>query len=203
MENNRLLNMLPFLYRKSEYIRSLQDSLENERLVLEKEVIDFYNNLFVDTSTWSLEFWEKFLDVKSVSSNIETRRNVIKNKLKFRGITNLTAIKELCSQYGYGEIEVNEDYENGKFTIRFISKEGEPENIKDLINQLNTITPSHVAYDFHFTYINWNEIRKQTWKDAREYTWNNIKKSGAKENIILAVPGDGTIPGKIYPNQGL
>lgn len=201
--SNRLFNMLPFLYLKSDYIKKLQDSFENERLVLEKEAIDFYDNLFIDTATWGLQWWEEFLGVKSISKDLDVRRSVIKNKLRFRNITNLKSIEELCSQYGYGSIEINEDFKNGKFTIRFISKEGEPENIKDLISQLNTIIPSHVGYDFHFTYINWGEIKNQTWKNAKEYTWNSIRKSNEKINKVIAIPSNNAIPGKLYPNQGL
>ena len=53
---NKLMNMLPFLYKNSKYINDVQDALENERCVLEKEIIDLYNNLFIDSSSWSLEF---------------------------------------------------------------------------------------------------------------------------------------------------
>lgn len=203
MENNRLLSMLPFLYQSSEYIKGIQNGFESERLVLEKEAIDFYNNLFVDTASWSLEFWEKFLGVKSISDDINERRNVIKNKLKFRGITNFNSIKELCSQYGYGEIEIDEKFDEGKFIIRFISKEGEPNNIKDLIAQINSIIPAHVGYDFNFTYMYWSEIKNQTWKEAKNYTWNSIRKSNDKLNKIIAIPGQSTIVGKLYPGQGL
>ncbi|WP_343337262.1 hypothetical protein TPELB_23430 [Terrisporobacter petrolearius] len=203
MENNRLLSMLPFLYHNSDYIKGIQNGFESERLVLEKEAIDFYNNLFVDTASWSLEFWESLLGVKSISNDINERRNVIKNKLKFRGITNFNAIKELCSQYGYGEIEINEKFDEGKFIIRFISKEGEPDNIKDLIAQINSIIPAHVGYDFNFTYMYWKEIKNQTWKNAKEYTWNSIRKSDEKLNKKIAIPGSKTIPGEIYPSQGV
>lgn len=203
MENNRLLSMLPFLYQNSDYIKGIQNGFESERLVLENEAIDFYNNLFIDTSSWSLEFWEKFLGVKSISADINERRNVIKNKLKFRGVTNFNSIKELCSQYGYGEIEIDEKFDEGKFIIRFISKEGEPNNIKDLIAQINSIIPAHVGYDFNFTYMYWSEIKNQTWKEAKNYTWNSIRKSNDKLNKILAIPGQGTIVGKLYPSQGL
>ncbi|MEG1008996.1 MAG: putative phage tail protein [Clostridia bacterium] len=200
---SRLMNMLPFLYKNSKYIKDIQDSLESERNVLEKEIIDLYDNLFVESSSWSLEWWEKFLDVRSVSGDIDTRKSVIKNKLKFRGVTNKDVILELCSQYGFGQIEISEDFGNGKFTIRFISKEGEPKNLRDLINQLNLIIPSHISYDFHFTYVNWDEIKDNTWADVSDMTWESIKKLDYKKDSLIAIPGDNTVPGEIYPGQGL
>ncbi len=200
---SRLMNMLPFLYQNSKYIKDIQNSLESERDILEKEFINFYDNLFVESSSWSLEWWEKFLDVRSVSKDIETRKSVIKNKLKFRGVTNKAVILELCSQYGFGQVEISEDFTNGKFTIRFISKEGEPENLRDLINQLDLIIPSHISYDFHFTYVNWNEIEYKTWLDVSEMTWESIKKLDEKKDSLIAIPGDNTVPGEIYPGQGL
>ena len=200
---SRLMNMLPFLYQNSKYIRDVQNSLESERDILEKEFTNFYDNLFVESSSWSLELWEKFLDVRSVSKDIETRKSVIKNKLKFRGVTNKDVILELCSQYGFGQVEISEDFANGKFTIRFISKEGEPDNLRDLINQLDLIIPSHISYDFHFTYVNWNEIEHKTWLDVSEMTWESIKKLDEKKDSLIAIPGDSTVPGEIYPGQGL
>ncbi len=200
---SRLMNMLPFLYQNSKYIRDVQNSLESERDILEKEFINFYDNLFVESSSWSLEWWEKFLDVRSVSKYIETRKSVIKNKLKFRGVTNKDVIMQLCSQYGFGQVEISEDFVNGKFTIRFISKEGEPDNLRDLINQLDLIVPSHISYDFHFTYVNWNEIEHKTWLDVSEMTWESIKKLDEKKDSLIAIPGDNTVPGEIYPGQGL
>ena len=200
---NKLMDMLPFLYQESEYIKNVQNSLENERVVLEKEVIDLYDNLFVKTSSWSLELWEKFLGVKSVSKDIETRKNVINNKLKFRGTTNKDVILELCSQYGFGQVEISEDFSKGKFTIRFISKEGEPDNLRDLINQLDLIIPSHISYDFHFTYVNWSEIEDKTWEDVCEMPWDTIRKLDEKKDNLIAKPSDETIPDEIYPGQGL
>lgn len=200
---SKLMNMLPFLYQNSEYIKSIQNAFENEKTILEKEFTNFYDNLFVESSSWSLELWEKFLDVRSVSKDIETRKSVIKNKLKFRGVTNKDVILELCSQYGFGQVEISEDFANGKFTIRFISKEGEPDNLRDLINQLDLIIPSHISYDFHFTYVNWNEIEHKTWLDVSEMTWESIKKLDEKKDSLIAIPGDNTVPGEIYPGQGL
>ena len=200
---SKLMNMLPFLYQNSEYIKSIQNAFENEKTILENEIINFYDNLFVESSSWSLEWWEKFLDVKSVSKDIETRKSVIKNKLKFRGVTNKDVILELCSQYGFGQVEISEDFTNGKFTIRFISKEGEPENLRDLINQLDLIIPSHISYDFHFTYVLWNEIENKTWEDLSDMTWDSIRKLDKREDDLIAIPGENTIPGEIYPGQGL
>lgn len=200
---SRLMNMLPFLYQNSKYIRDVQNSLESERDILEKEFIDFYDNLFIESSSWSLDWWEKFLDVRSVSKDIDTRKSVIKNKLKFRGVTNKDVILELCSQYGFGQVEISEDFTNGKFTIRFISKEGEPDNVRDLINQLDLIIPSHISYDFHFTYVNWDEIKDKTWLDVCEMTWESIKKLDKKKDSLIAIPGNNIIPGEIYPGQGL
>lgn len=200
---SRLMDMLPFLYENSKHIRDIQNSLESEVDILEEETIDFCNNLFVESSTWSLELFEKFLDVKSVSNDIETRRNVIKNKLKFRGVTNKDAILELCSQYGFGQIEISEDFTNGKFTIRFISKEGEPQNLKDLIKQLDLIIPAHISYDFYFTYVLWNEIENKTWDDVSDMTWDSIRKLDKKEDNLIAIPSDDTVPNEIYPSQGL
>ena len=200
---NILMNMLPFLYQNSIYIKDVQNALENERCILEKEFIDLYDNLFVDSSTWGLDLWEKFLDVKSISSDLETRKNVIKNKLRARGVTTKDVILELCSQYGFGQVEISEDFKNGKFIIRFISKEGEPENLRDLINQLDLIVPAHVEYDFHFTYVLWGEISNKTWEEVHEMTWDSIRKLDKKEDKLIAIPSDKTIPGEIYPGQGL
>ena len=200
----KLIDILPSLYQNSEHIKNIQNALEGERDILKKEIIEFCDNLFIDTSSWGLDYFEKFLEVDSVSRDIDTRKNVIKNKSKFRGITNIDTVVNLCSQYGFGEVEVSENFKNGKFTIRFISKEGEPENIRDLINQLDLIIPAHVEYDFHFTYVLWGEIKNKTWNDVKEMTWDSIRKLDGKEDKIISIPSDNTVPGEeIYPGKGI
>ena len=199
----KLIDMLPSLYQNSEHIKNIQNALEGERDILKNEIIEFCDNLFIDTSSWGLDYFEKFLEVDSVSRDIDTRKNVIKNKSKFRGITNIDTVVNLCSQYGFGEVEVDENFKNGKFIIRFISKEGEPENLRDLINQLDLIVPAHVEYDFHFTYVLWGEINNKTWEEVHEMTWDYIRKLDEKKDKLIAIPSDKTIPGEIYPGQGL
>ena len=199
----KLIDMLPSLYQNSEHIKNIQNALEGERDILKNEIIEFCDNLFIDTSSWGLDYFEKFLEVDSVSRDIDTRKNVIKNKSKFRGITNIDTVVNLCSQYGFGEVEVDENFKNGKFTIRFISKEGEPENLRDLINQLDLIVPAHVEYDFHFTYVLWGEINNKTWEEVHEMTWDSIRKLDEKKDKLIAIPSEKTIPGEIYPGQGL
>ena len=201
---SKFMDMLPFLYHNSDYIESIQNSLEDETYIYKEEFNDFINNLFIESSTWSLEFWEKFLNVKSVSKDIETRRNVIKNKLKFRNITNKEAILELCSKYGFGQVEIKEEFEEGKIYIRFISKEGEPQNLKDLIRQLDLIMPSHVSYDFYFTYILWEEIQVKKWEDVKKMTWNTIRKLNERQDKLISIPSNNTIPSeKMYPSKGV
>lgn len=199
----KLIDMLPSLYQNSEHIKNIQNALEGERDILKNEIIEFCDNLFIDTSSWGLDYFENFLEVDSVSKDIDTRKNVIKNKSKFRGITNIDTVLNLCSQYGFGQVELNENFSEGKLTIRFISKEGEPKNLRDLINQLDLIIPSHIYYDFHFTYVNWKEIKDKTWEDISIMTWDNIRKVENKKDILIAIPGENTIPGLIYPGQGL
>ena len=199
----KLIDILPSLYQNSEHIKNIQNALEGERDILKNEIIEFCDNLFIDTSSWGLDYFEKFLEVDSVSKDIDTRKNVIKNKSKFRGITNKDVIINLCSQYGFGEVEISEDFKNGKFIIRFISKEGEPENLRDLINQLDLIVPAHVEYDFHFTYVLWGEINNKTWEEVHEMTWDSIRKLDEKKDKLIAIPSETTIPGEIYPGQGL
>ena len=199
----KLIDMLPSLYQNSEHIKNIQNALEGERDILKNEIIEFCDNLFIDTSSWGLDYFEKFLEVDSVSKDSDTRKSVIKNKSKFRGITNKDVIINLCSQYGFGEVEISEDFKNGKFIIRFISKEGEPENLRDLINQLDLIVPAHVEYDFHFTYVLWGEISNKTWEEAHEMTWGSIRKLDEKKDKLIAIPSEETIPGEIYPGQGL
>lgn len=201
---SKFMDMLPFLYHNSDYIESIQNSLEDETYIYKEEFNDFINNLFIESSAWSLEFWEKFLNVKSVSKDIETRRNVIKNKLKFRNITNKEAILELCSKYGFGQVEIKEEFEEGKIYIRFISKEGEPQNLKDLIRQLDLIMPSHISYDFYFTYILWEEIQVKKWEDVKKMTWNTIRKLNERQDKLISIPSNNTIPSeKMYPSKGV
>ena len=62
----KLIDMLPSLYQNSEHIKNIQNALEGERDILKNEIIEFCDNLFINTSSWGLDYFEKFLEVDSV-----------------------------------------------------------------------------------------------------------------------------------------
>ena len=66
--SNLLFDTLPYLYSLSKEVEEIQGAVDSERLVLENKVRDLYEQLFVESSDWSLSMWEKMLGMKNLSA---------------------------------------------------------------------------------------------------------------------------------------
>ena len=50
----------------------------------------------------------------------------------------------------------------------------------------------------------YDEIKEaMSWKDISDMTWDSIRKVDKKEDNLISIPSDNTIPSEIYPGQGL
>ncbi len=112
---------------------------------LDANVSDIVNQCFIDTATWGLKYWEKFLDIMvDESKDVNYRRGVIKSRIRGMGSITVAVIKSIAESYG-SEAEVIEYPSEYRFLIRF---RGTPPNFIDLNNTIEEIKPAHLAWNF-------------------------------------------------------
>lgn len=138
------------------------------------------NQCFINTATVLLSRYEKIYGIQvDVSKSNEFRRERIKAKIRGTGTVTKQMIIDTAASFSNGEVEVIEDTANYSFKIKFIGARGIPANMGDLTLTLEEIKPAHLAFEFEFTFLTWNEFDNynKTWNewDALNLTWDDFE----------------------------
>ena len=176
-----VIDYVPRWYEQFPEVIEILDARAEEFIKLNTEIKDVLDQFFVNRATWGLDAWEKVFGIThSEPRSYEERRSVIKSHMRGAGTTTLTMIKSVAESYDGGEVEVENDPENYVVTITFIGTRGVPSNLSDTERALREIVPAHLAIEFKFTYLNWNEldIANLTWDelDALNLTWDEFER---------------------------
>lgn len=165
-----LIDKLPSFYA-NDIDTVIQNSLSLEANTLHNEVQNTLDQLFLDSCTWGLDYWEYMLCISKNNHDIQTRRENIKAKMRSRGTTTLNVIKSICKAYSNGEVEIIENYNDYSFVIKFVGAKGIPAALNELDKTIEEIKPCHLAHSYEFTYLTWDEF------DNFNYTfdeWDNL-----------------------------
>ena len=90
-----LIEMLPSFYHNSDFVKAYMSSQSVEHSFIKESIDDLVNNLYVDTATWGLDYFEEELGLKTdKSKTYEERRERIKAKKIGNGTTTIKMIKD-------------------------------------------------------------------------------------------------------------
>lgn len=170
-----LIQYLPNFYYNSEEVKNIQYSLGIENDKLQRAIMDLLDQLFVNSATWGLEYWEKYLGLEvDRGETLENRRGRVMTRLRGQGTTTKAMIKNICRSFTGGEVEVIEDSSNYRFIIKFIDIKGVPGNIDYLASSIEEIKPAHLGFSFEYTYTVWDNLRPKTWGELSSKTWDEL-----------------------------
>ncbi|WP_243240052.1 putative phage tail protein [Romboutsia sp. 1001285H_161024_C4] len=170
------MDKLPYFYDNL-YIKPIQDSLDTEVKSMNKAVSDTLDQFFVEKATYGLDLWENMLGIKKNTLDIHTRRENIKAKMRTRGTSTISVIKNICEAYSNGEVEIEIDHANYFFWIIFVGSIGVPAAFEELDKTINDIKPAHLAHDYKFTYNNHNDLAKFTHEELSKFTHEELRTS--------------------------
>ena len=171
-----LINKLPSFY--DNYItKPIQDSFTVEANSINDEVENTSNQFYVDSATYGLNYWEKMLGISKNNNDIQTRRENIKAKMRSRGTTTLSVIKNICEAYSYGEVEIVVNHSDYSFEINFIGSIGVPKAFAELDKTIEEIKPCHLAHSYKFRYNNHEYLSQYTHKHLSQYTHDDLRNS--------------------------
>ena len=163
---------LPGFIAKSNIIKDIYESQQVEVDLLNNDIQDLTNNLFVETSTWSLEKREKEYNIPiDLDDTLENRISRILAKMVSKGkpFTKET-IETIVNQFTNGNVEVIEHLEDDYFTVKFVSEFGIPPKIEDVYNAINEIKASWLDVEYEFKYNTVHDVRQFTVKEIQKYT---------------------------------
>ena len=163
---------LPSFIVKGNILKDIFESQQAEVDLLNNNIQDLINNLFVETATWSLEKWEKKYNIPiDLDDTLENRRSRILAKMVSEGqpFTKET-IEAISNQFTNGDVEVTEHLENDYFTVKFVSTIGIPPKIQDVYDAINEVKASWLDVEYEFKYNTVYDVRQFTVKEIQKYT---------------------------------
>ena len=161
-----LINKLPSFY-DNDITRPIQNSFTVEADLINDKVEKTLEQFFVDSATYGLDKWESMLGISKNNFDIQTRRENIKAKMRSRGTTTVSVIKNICEAYSNGIVEVIVNHSDYSFVIDFIDTIGIPKAFDELDKTINEIKPCHLAHSYKFNYNNHRDLSKYTHDEVR------------------------------------
>lgn len=138
---------------------------------LEAAILDNQNQLFAQLASWSLPNYEEEYGIKLVDGATDSaRQNNIMAKMRAGQGATPAALQNILAAYGYST-EIDEDFPNYQFTIKFTDFKGIPPNMGDLQTLLTSVTPAHLLTLYQYLYNVYSNI------DSK-YTYAQLASSG-------------------------
>lgn len=102
-----LMRYMPDYYITSKVMKELEHSNSLELGRLNYKIKDIKNQLWIDTATWGLSYWEKEYGIEiNLSLGYEQRREVLKAKKRGQGTTTKQMIKNVAETFSGGEVNI-------------------------------------------------------------------------------------------------
>lgn len=142
---------------------------------------DILNQLFVETATWGLSYWEEFFGLPVlINQDINIRRAKIRAHFASFGTVNKATIKRIANDFGFKDVDIIEDY--APYIVKLIfdnSASSDVININDLITTLRRMCPAHVDFMYVFLYKSWKDIQdsNMSFDMLEKYQWKEDRKS--------------------------
>lgn len=183
-----LMRYLPEYWQEEQTMKELQKAFGTELEKLLLYFSDVKKQMFIESATWGLTNWEKAFGLDTdVSKSYEFRRERIRAKIRGTGVATKQMIVNVASAFAGGEAEVIEYPAESRFVVKFVGVKGVPANMTDLTQTIEEIRPAHLAFEFEYTYVYWDELRQYTWGELRSYTWDQVRDGAMKKKKILEV----------------
>jgi len=175
-----MVSNCPRYYDTSRVFKSNLQASGVELDVLKQGIDEILDQFFVPTATWWLDKWEEELGLESYAGKpIEQRRAQIISKIRGIGTVTIQLIQSVAEAYDGGSVEVEDHPETYSFIVRFIDTRGVPPNLDDLKTAIEEIKPAHLAVEYKFRYLIWDELDNinTTWDslDAHLYSWDQLE----------------------------
>lgn len=122
-------------------------------------VLDWLEQLTIDTATWGLKYWEQAYGVTpQITDTVEERRGRVKAKMRSPQTVTAAMLENLTDSYINGQSVVTELPRQHKVQIRFNGDYGIPSNLESLTAALLEVLPSHVTYEYLYRYLLVREV---------------------------------------------
>ena len=149
-----ILRYLPDFLSKDSIFKNVSNAQSKEHERLRLLLQDLLNNLFIETATWGLKYWEEMLDISSNKNDYQTRRAVIYSRLNNNIIVNLKFFTDLVNLFVVDKlgkvIEQPKDY-----SIDILIPDNKVISFEEMNKVIRTFILAHLAWRY-IAYIEGN-----------------------------------------------
>lgn len=143
-----LLTLSP-IYEQSLIMNSIYEAIGSEFDNLELLNKEIELQLFPQTATWGLSFWENRVGLSTnIDEDIEDRRRKVIAKLQSKYIMTPKRMSMILQSYTGANIKINENISPYTFSVELTSTQGFPRDLEDLYKRVNVIKPSHLSVSY-------------------------------------------------------
>ena len=131
-----------------EIIKAIQPELDNIQNVIE----DFWEQIFIDTATWSLPYWERDYGLTAnANDTIENRRSAVRAQMRGAQTVTLSVLQSIVDAWG-GNTEVIDT--GHAIHLIYHEPNGVPNNLTAMLKNLRAMTPAHLPITSERVYKN-------------------------------------------------
>lgn len=145
----KMFDMLSPIYNNSVIMKSLYEAIGKEYDNIDDQIEDVKLQLFPQTATWGLKYWEERTGLPiNIDEPIQSRRNKVIAKLQSRHIMNPKRMAMVLQKYTGADIKVIENTAPYTFEIDLIGRTTFPKSLEELYKTVKKIKPSHLAVNY-------------------------------------------------------
>lgn len=194
------------VYKKSIIMKSLFEAIGMEFDNLEDLIEEVKLQLFPQTATWGLKYWEERSGLPTnVDEPLQTRRNKVIAKLQSKHIMNPKRMAMVLQKYTGADIKVLENTAPYTFEIDLIGRTTFPKSLEQLYQTVRKIKPSHLAVNYKLISITNSNAYfgavSQCGEEVSVYPWSQREIiTKGKLNIGIGI-GEGLEEVNLYPKK--
>lgn len=131
-----------------EIVNAIQPEIDNIQNIIE----DFWAQIFIDTATWSLPYWERDYGLTAnANDTIENRRSAVKAQMRGAKTVTLAVLQSIVDAWG-GNTEVIDT--GHEIHLIYHEPNGVPDNLTAMLKNLRAMTPAHLPITSERVYEN-------------------------------------------------
>lgn len=202
----KIFDSISPVYKNSIIMKSLFEAIGMEFDTLDDLIEEVKLQLFPQTATWGLKYWEERSGLPTnVDEPLQTRRNKVIAKLQSKHIMNPKRMAMVLQKYTGADIKVLENTAPYTFEIDLIGRTTFPKSLEQLYQTVRKIKPSHLAVNYKLISITNSNAYfgavSQCGEEVSVYPWSQREIiTKGKLNIGIGI-GEGLEEVNLYPKK--
>lgn len=150
----RMLGYVSPLYYQSKVMLSIFQANGREFDDINTWCEEIKLQIFPQTATWGLKYWEDALDIiTNEALGLEIRRQKVISKIVTKTPVNPAKMKSILEQMTKLQVDIDENVADYTFGVKFYSKEYSNIVLEQITKAIKSAKPSHLSFDLTINYV--------------------------------------------------